>query len=322
MDRKARLQALLRLFMERTPTTESRVGELLALVRVYASMYGFVTVNGDVGFGRPADYAARAEALFPLLLRRADETDDFTLRARLVSALFFLSGETSFSYDSAEAGACREAALALLDDYARAKRPDDLACAGVCRCIADLCYPEGCGCEEWLGRLAGRVEQWASALDGEGRWADADLRLALERVEVMNRYSYMFLDDSFDGAIRRAWEYCASRFPSCGCVDAEQLPLLCVAYDAALQGNAYAVDRAAADRIASSLERWAATPAVGADSIVSESGPVACETGSIACEAGSIVCDADFGALALVLDNLCESISDEQQRGMMNCNNF
>ena len=55
MDRNVRLQALLRLFMERTPTAESRVGELLALVRVYASMHGFTTICGDAGFGRPAE---------------------------------------------------------------------------------------------------------------------------------------------------------------------------------------------------------------------------------------------------------------------------
>ena len=240
MDRNVRLQALLRLFMERTPTAESRVGELLALVRVYASMHGFTTICGDAGFGRPADYARRAGELFPLLLGRVAATTDFALRARLVSALFFLSGETSFSYDSDEAEACREAALALLDDYVREERADDLACAAVCRCIADLCYPEGCGCEEWLSRLAGRVARWASALDDRGRWADADLRLAFERVEVMNRYSYMFLDDGFDGAVRRAYDHCTSQLATCCEASPGQLALLRAAYDAARQGNACA----------------------------------------------------------------------------------
>ncbi|WP_297930568.1 hypothetical protein [uncultured Alistipes sp.] len=296
MDRNVRLQALLRLFMERTPTAESRVGELLALVRVYASMHGFTTICGDAGFGRPADYARRAGELFPLLLGRVAATTDFALRARLVSALFFLSGETSFSYDSDEAEACREAALALLDDYVREERADDLACAAVCRCIADLCYPEGCGCEEWLSRLSGRVARWASALDDQGRWADADLRLAFERVEVMNRYSYMFLDDGFDGAVRRAYDHCASQLATCCEVGPGQLALLRAAYDAARQGNACAAGRATADRIAADLARWADAPAPEAD-------PAAC--------------DARLGALALVLDNLCEAITDEQQRGLM-----
>lgn len=298
MDKRARLQALESAFLEKTPTAAGSDDELLSLARVYASLYRLAAIQGDAELvGGRAEYARRAEELFPLLLRRAGEGADFVRRARFVSALFFLSSETSFSYDSDKAEACREAALALLDDYVREERPDDLARAGVCRCIADLCYPEGCGCEEWLAQLADRVALWASALDDGGRWADADLLLALERVEVMNRYSYMFLDDGFDGAIRRAWEYCAAQLPMCACAGAEQLPLLRVAYDVALQGNAYAVDRAAARRIASGLEQWAAAPTPDA----------------------GIACDADFGAFALVLDNLCETISDEQQRGMMGC---
>lgn len=343
MDKNARLQALASAFLERTPAAAGSDDELLSFVRVYASLYRLAAIHGETEpFGRRAEYARRAGELFPLLLHRAGERDDFVRRARFVSAAFFLSGETTFSYDARQAEACRGAALALLDDYARKERPDDLACASVCRCIADLCYPEGCGCEEWLERLADRVERWASSLDGEGRWDDADLLLALERIEVMNRYSYMFLDDGFDGAVRRAYGHYAPQVPLPERVDEASLAVLCSAYDVALQGNAYAIDRETAGRIAACLERSSgfaergsepsglgAEPAptadvVGPAGIAGSAGEcgavgVAGAVGSVGAAeaAGPVVRGTRLWALALVLDRLCELLIDERQREMM-----
>ncbi len=307
MDKKARLQALLPLFLEKRPTEACDVEDLSALVRVYVALYRLTVVCGDAeAFGRRSDYARLSDALFPVLLRRAGSESDFERRARLVSAAFFLSGETSFSYDAARADACREAALGLLHDYSTQERADDLAHACVCRCIADLCYPDDAAGAEWLPRLSDRIDLWARTLDGHGGWAGVSGLLALERVEVMNRYSYMFLDDRFDDAIRRAYGHSAARMSAVltdvhaadGPRAAETLsrsmpPIAAFAvwYDAAMQGNAYPVDSLSAGRIARCLDALSAS--------------------------SSLLAPTRLQALSCVVAALCESLVNDLQREMM-----
>lgn len=247
------LQSLLPGVLRTRPDVCSSTDWLLSLCRVYTSLYDLVATNDlEKEFGRRTEYAERADELLHVLLLKITSTDEPALRSALISATYALICGTTFAAGT-KLDDCREQTVRLFYDYADADEPHGLVRTGICRCISDmLCpeIPEGDACFRFFRTS---VRKWAGALSAVGCWAGIPFDVALERIEVMNRNSYMFLDRTYDGAVKRAFEYYRQRLTvprDPGNFDECYLRTLGRLYDVALQGNAYAPDTVLAGRIA------------------------------------------------------------------------
>ena len=172
-------------------------------------------------------------------------------KARLTAALYDLRAEAVPFCSSEPDVPFREAVSSLMDRYSSAEEDGVLAEAAVCRCLACYFYPDLWDDDEWACLLSDAVRRWASLLQPDGTWTGlADVE-ALERVEVMNRYSYMFLDSRFDDAVRCACGHYASLpVPDAASCGADGLRCLSLCQDLLLQGNACPRDAAWARRLA------------------------------------------------------------------------
>ena len=94
--------------------------------------------------------------------------------------------------------------------------PAPTGCSGLlqtslCRCLTDYFYgspsPET---DEWYRHLQSVADTWQSSFLPSVGWGGASPEETLERVEVLNRLSYMFLDASRDSVVRMGYEVCAS----------------------------------------------------------------------------------------------------------------
>lgn len=91
-------------------------------------------------------------------------------------------------------------------------RSDSRISIALCRCLTCYFY-EPCPDrdDEWYAYLMATADAWVASLSPEGSWEGLPLTEALDRIEVMNRISYMQLDHSRDTALRRAYEHYAHR---------------------------------------------------------------------------------------------------------------
>ena len=82
----------------------------------------------------------------------------------------------------------------------------------LCRCLTCYFY-QPCPDREdpWFAYLTATADAWAAAFSPVRGWEGLRLAEALERIEVMNRISYMLLDHSRDAVIRRAYNHYARR---------------------------------------------------------------------------------------------------------------
>ncbi len=80
----------------------------------------------------------------------------------------------------------------------------------LCRCLTCYFY-QPCPDREdpWFAYLTATADAWAAAFSPVRGWEGLRLTEALERIEVMNRISYMLLDHSRDALLRRAYNYYA-----------------------------------------------------------------------------------------------------------------
>lgn len=83
---------------------------------------------------------------------------------------------------------------------------DGLVRTALCRCLTCYFYQSPTAREdEWYTYLTTTADDWTATLSPAGHWEDLPLAEALERIEVLNRISYMMLDHSRDEAIRLAY---------------------------------------------------------------------------------------------------------------------
>ncbi|WP_297905030.1 hypothetical protein [uncultured Parabacteroides sp.] len=282
LDQKKRLEALLPSFLAFQPCVTDSPVRLLALARVYASLYRLVSVyTYNVGLGERERYTRLGDRLFRVFLRKAKQTENLVEWADLISALFFLTSETTLAYDVKRENTCREAVIDMLVVH-----EDWLEEPYTLRCLTDFFYPttEADNTDAWFIALNRSICHWAEALSVNGSWTDVSYDMALLRIEVMNRYSYMLLDKAFDFEIQKAYGYYKTRL----FMHDLSLSTLARLYDVAMLGNAYSIDRKLACRVAD----FAATRAN--------------------------VCsgkrDENLFYLSIVVDWLCESIFHDSQR--------
>ena len=98
---------------------------------------------------------------------------------------------------------------------------DGRVCTALCRCLTCYFYQSpSARDDEWFAYLTATADAWAAAFSPVRGWEGLPLDEALERIEVMNRISYMLLDRSRDALLRRAFDYYARRMEGPGRVPA------------------------------------------------------------------------------------------------------
>ena len=98
---------------------------------------------------------------------------------------------------------------------------DGRVCTALCRCLTCYFYQSpSARDDEWFAYLTATADAWAAAFSPVRGWEGLPLDEALERIEVMNRISYMLLDRSRDALLRRAFNYYARRMEGPGRVSA------------------------------------------------------------------------------------------------------
>lgn len=226
---------------------------LLSLARAYMALYRAVFCCGQLEreFSGSRGLSEAGSALFKVMRRKVEGSGMGEERSELLSCMYQLMTDTAVIPDSDKRRSWDTLALELFRRYFQtATREEGLIRTGICRCILDYFYfslPED---DEWFLFLKTTVREWASAFSADRGWEGIGDLEALERIGVMNRNSYMFLDTTCDETVRMAFEYYSRALAGREMVPLHVLGRL---YDAAMDGNAYPIDRRtagiAADRI-------------------------------------------------------------------------
>lgn len=240
---EARLGALAGDLLPLRPRVTDDPLRLLALGRAYVALFRLVTVTGrDREFGDRRKLIGLGDLLSVCLLRKAGGMTDLPTRSELIAAAFRVTGEVTLSYDIKRENTCRKAVIDLLTAEGVA-----LSDPFALRCLPDYFYPlsEADKGDPWLIALREAIHRWAATLSGAGAWEGLTGEEALLRIEVMARDSALLLDDTCDGAIRRAYAHYRSALSPREIAPLARLRL----YDLALRGACCAPDPATAERV-------------------------------------------------------------------------
>lgn len=247
------LTGLLPRLLSVAPSPADSVLRLLACTRLYAAVSRLQAVGaaGRVCPDRRA-HDSRVSGLLRVLRERLSRPGLSPVdKARLATAYYDLRFEAvPFSAPGPDEPFL-EAVSSLMDRYPSAEEDGAPAEAAVCRCLACYFYPDLWEDDEWACLLTDTVRRWASCLRPDGTWEGLTAAGALERIEVMNRYSYMFLDGRHDETVRRACGHylrlVTFRAPL---EEGGELRCLSLCQDLLLQGNACPRDAARARSLA------------------------------------------------------------------------
>ena len=196
---------------------------LLSLARTYAALCDLATFDFPSGeYGTRKIWLQRIDTLFGVLRERCRRESDAALRCRMVHAMYTLVCGTV----SGDVSKRKEVCFAMADELVRdclggnekrsSLRPDEselLIRTGVCHCLIDLLYPGPDAGDEYLLLLKRQISGWIAEMNRDGSWSGVSPDVALERIGVMNRYSYAFLDKTNDSAVKRSFEYFRNSLP-------------------------------------------------------------------------------------------------------------
>ena len=226
--------------------------------RLWQSLYALLSTGRQVdSFPCTLSECSRcAASLSRVLWDRLVLTGDFCEKLFFLSLLYDVETGTAWVADRKKTErwerAFEEAAGAC---FAETEAGDNLLRIRLCRCLADYFYfdpsPEE---DDWFLFLRGTVRHWAATYSPATGWEGLPLSDALERVEVINRYSYMFLDPSADRVTAAAYDF-YSRAAALSPVP--DYPLWSLCHALALEGHALLLEPDRAARIVSRLASYA-----------------------------------------------------------------
>lgn len=302
-----RLKSLLTALPDTLPDGVSD-SALFSLSYIYISVHNLIAVNDlDPEYGNRKLYRNRIHSLQQTCCQRCGRQRPPERRSRMVRLLFSLTKEPVVVFtDGRTEAACQEAALEITRAYwkEREKYPEKLPASprkeefDALRCMADLLFAL-CEYEEeekkFLHCLQQKMARWAQQMDPKGEWPGLFADEALERIEIMNRYSCMFLDSAYDTRIRQAYAHYSSFLSSDRLLTAgrsrENMRTLGLLYEVVMQNLLYPRDRILAAKIAGALEEYGRLFPEGSDE--------------------RLFC------ARYVIDHLCERIMDERQRPLL-----
>ena len=162
--------------------------------------------------------------------------DDLACRCRLAVSLHALMRETDYVADARRYADWEALAARVLDDCEASASGLLPPCA--CLLLLDYYYawtsaPDDDPLWQLLEETFG---SWSASYSPSAGWKGLSLREALERVRVLNRYSYMYLDHRYDRLATEAFRrYTRLLLEGGRRVDPEEAGLL---YDLSQEGNA------------------------------------------------------------------------------------
>lgn len=247
--------------LARPAATDSPL-RLCALSRLCVALYRKSFADGGLQ-GTSSLQAActrQGNALFRVIGQKMHTGLPLADKCLLLSELYTLMGETDYLVNPRKQEAWDTMTDEVLDAFFSLPAPaSPVTVAAACRCLLDLFYfgaPDDD--DAWWQYLKSTLSAWASACSETDGWGSSvSLSEALERVELLNRYSYMYLDRTFDDVLRRAYRFYTGR--AAGCLDSCPPSVLGSLYSLALAGNAWKADRTLALQALEALQRQATT---------------------------------------------------------------
>lgn len=191
------------------PATSDSTQKLLSLSRIYLSVSELVQTGYPAWDGVSAGLCSElGDGLFKVMLQKAGKKGPVAERLLLVSSMYDLMNGTELYPDSTKRGQWDRIAAKAIDDYFHDRSRDhgtDDADTAVCLCLLDWFYfSEDAEDDPWMKHLKTTIGSWNRSFTAEG-WKDTDIETALDRIEIMNRNSYMLLDPTYDSTIREAF---------------------------------------------------------------------------------------------------------------------
>lgn len=226
---------------------------LSAQAHVHVSLCRLLSVTGlEPECGSRADHVRRCRELAGFIAEKAlPASGSWADRFLLADTLYFLTMEAEPFCDAARMNRCHDILIGLMEEYTPLwGTPGDCRVEpALCRCLEAYFYPQWEADDAWAVQLRGILEQWCDTLSTEGEWAGLPDAVAWQRLETLNRYSYLFLDTAFDAAVRRACA-CYVRRTAANSLPVEALYACHVALS---QGHLLAGYEACAARVAALL---------------------------------------------------------------------
>lgn len=276
-SKEIQLRTLTSEIFQINPTVSDSVVKLGSFARVYIALYRLEAVNPTrKESGKRGEFIRKVNLLFETLFEKTLHTRDLAERSRLLSILFSLVYGTACASDTEKDNRCRTALVSLMQEYEEVQEISATDCikeeamTGICRCLTDFFSPspEGDEADGWFLLLKTILAKWAGTLSDDGNWKDVSDNIALERIEIMNRNSFMLLDSSYDEQIRRA--YCRySRDillrQTTNPTELTNLSVLGLLYEGAMQENVYEADRETAKEIVDRMSEGYGHSSLGSD---------------------------------------------------------
>lgn len=155
---------------------------------------------------------------------------------RRLCATYDRMGKDSLIVDFRRMDRWYEAAERAVEGSFATARNNGMVRTALCRCLTCYFYLSHAERDdEWYAYLTQTADEWTASLTPDGLWEGITIPEALERIEVMNRISYMLLDHSRDADIRRVYNCYAKRIHN---LSKHSAPVLERWYTLCTEGNA------------------------------------------------------------------------------------
>ena len=182
-----------------------------SLMKIYAALHNLVVTCGlDDTYGDRRIYGSAIDRLYRICRRRCTKRYSFARRSRMMSVLHDSLYGTCRGLGSDKLESCCKYGCDIISTWfgryattADRKREYD-----VLRNIADLYYPvpEKSRKGRTFRYFTDRIAEWTTGPDGHCEWTDVPEDEALQRVDILCRNSYMFLDETHDRQIERLYD--------------------------------------------------------------------------------------------------------------------
>lgn len=231
------MQALLPACRLLRPSLDDSPLCLASQAHIQVSLYRLLSVAGlEPECGRRAEYVRRCDELAACIVDKIlYGKDNLADRFLLTDTLYFLTTETGTCYDALRMNRCHDLLIGLMEgNEAFLMAPD--ACRiepALARCLEAYFYPQLDADDAWVGMLHVIFTRWCASFSSDKGWAGVPDDLAWQRIETLNRYSYLFLDDTYDAVVRQAYAVYARHMQ----VADTSTTALCTCYQAMSQGH-------------------------------------------------------------------------------------
>ena len=203
------MQALLPACRLLRPSLDDSPLCLASQAHIQVSLYRLLSVAGlEPECGKRAEYVRRCDELVTCMADRIlYGKDSLADRFLLTDALYFLTTETGTCYDASRMNRCHDLLIGLMEGNESFLMAPD-ACRiepALARCLEAYFYPQLDADDAWAGLLHVIFTRWCASFSPDKGWTGVPDDLAWQRIETLNRYSYLFLDDTYDAVVRQAY---------------------------------------------------------------------------------------------------------------------